>query len=81
MPTILEPASTVDLCRRIMQEYRDLPALCLTVPQAARLFQVEVARCVEALQELENAGFLHRIGQRYFCAVKGADEEPRTRGK
>jgi hypothetical protein len=79
MPTILEPATTVDLCKRIMQEYRDLPALCLTVPQAARLFQVEVARCVEALQELENAGCLHRIGQRYFSVGKGVDEEPRAR--
>jgi hypothetical protein len=76
MATILEAASTSDLCRRIMQEYRDLPALCLTVPQAARLFQVETVRCVEALQELETAGFLHRIGQRYFCAVKRADVGP-----
>jgi hypothetical protein len=53
---------------RIWTEYHELPGLCLTAPQAARLCQIEIAQCERLLTELERTGFLLRIGDRYFRA-------------
>lgn len=58
-------ADEASLCRRIESEFRELPALCLTTHQAARLWQVDLARCRSALRHLESVGFLRRVGERY----------------
>lgn len=42
----------------IRREYIDMPGLTLTLPQAARLWNVDVHTCQVALEALVSAGFL-----------------------
>jgi Fic family protein len=55
-----------DLSQRVLMEFRELPTLCLTVAQAARLWQVDAATAAAALDELTRHGYLRCVGSR-FC--------------
>ena len=46
--------------RRIAAEFRDMPGLILTVPQASRLLGVDAAACQRILAVLEREGLLRR---------------------
>lgn len=60
------PHELTDLARRARAEFREMPGMCLTTAQAARLWQLTPARAEELLSELVQAGFLvRRDGQRY----------------
>jgi hypothetical protein len=55
-----------DLTLRARAEFREMPGMCLTTAQAARLWQLSPARAEELLSDLVQAGFLvRREGQRY----------------
>ncbi len=55
-----------DLTMRARAEFREMPGMCLTTAQAARLWQLSPARAEELLSELVQSGFLvRREGQRY----------------
>ena len=55
-----------DLSLRARAEFREMPGMCLTTAQAARLWQLSPARAEELLSDLVQAGFLvRREGQRY----------------
>ena len=55
-----------DLTLRARAEFREMPGMCLTTAQAARLWQLSPARAEELLSELVQSGFLvRRDGQRY----------------
>jgi Fic family protein len=55
-----------DLTVRARAEFREMPGMCLTTAQAARLWQLSPARAEELLSELVQSGFLvRRDGQRY----------------
>lgn len=55
-----------DLAIRARAEFREMPGMCLTTAQAARLWQLSPARAEELLSELVQAGFLvRRDGQKY----------------
>jgi len=55
-----------DLAKRARAEFREMPGMCLTTAQAARLWQVTPARAEALLTDLVQAGFLvRRDGQRY----------------
>ena len=55
-----------DLTTRARAEFREMPGMCLTTAQAARLWQLSPARAEELLSELVQSGFLvRRDGQRY----------------
>ena len=55
-----------DLATRARAEFREMPGMCLTTAQAARLWQLSPDRAEELLSELVSAGFLvRRDGQRY----------------
>ena len=47
-----------DLQIRIQAEFAEMPGLKLTIPQAARLFHAEGARCQRVLIQLVAAGIL-----------------------
>jgi hypothetical protein len=47
---------------RVLAEFRDLPGLRLTLPQAARLFDIEPARCGRLLAALVDSGCLAMDG-------------------
>lgn len=60
-----------DLHVRIHAEYKEMPGLRLTLPQAARLFNLELARCAQALDALVNVGVLRTDGHTFLHARGG----------
>lgn len=48
--------SDPELCIRVHAEFREMPGLKLTLPQAARLFSIESDRCARVLAALVTAG-------------------------
>lgn len=55
------------LCQRILAEYRELPALRLSVRQAARLWSVEPEYCQQTLDLLVAEGWLSRSARNEYC--------------
>jgi hypothetical protein len=52
-----------------------MPGLSLTLAQAARLWNVDRLRCLDALDALMNEGFLYRARDSYVrttCGRRGA---------
>jgi len=73
--TLAGPQCHTDLTALIQAEYLKMPGLCLTLAQAARLWNVDRDTCVRALASLIDTGFLYRAGDSYlrtgcgwFCA-------------
>lgn len=64
-----------DLHVRIHAEYEEMPGLKLTLSQASRLFNVDPARCAQALDALvadgqlrtDGKSFLHPRGGRQYA--------------
>ena len=58
----MQTTSTVrdQIVDRARAEYLDMPGLCLTVPQAARLFGVSTQESQRALSKLADGGLLRR---------------------
>ena len=54
------------LTDRIRAEYREVPALRLTIAQAARFWGIDVARCADALDQLCAVGFLMRTPDGHY---------------
>ena len=54
-----------DLQRRIRIEFREMPGLKLTLPQASRLFDADPGRCGSVLKRLVDAGVLTTDGQAF----------------
>ena len=48
-----------------------MPCLSLTLAQAARLWNVDRRRCLEAFETLASEGFLRRSRQMYVHASRG----------
>lgn len=57
------------LCARICEEYRDMPGTRLTLPQAARLFNLEPTECARLLKGLVADGVLRTNGREFFCGT------------
>jgi hypothetical protein len=60
-----------DLCLRVLSEYREMPGLNLTLPQAARLFSLDRTRCARVLSTLVERGALVTNGLRFTRADAG----------
>jgi hypothetical protein len=59
------------LLRRIRSEFHEMPGLCLTVPQAARLWNLDSQTSETALQRLVADGYLAKTGDgRYVVATE-----------
>jgi hypothetical protein len=54
-----------ELCTRVQAEFREMPGLTLTLPQAARLFCIELTRCEHVLGALVHAGHLATDGKAF----------------
>ena len=66
----IQPSRTTppftDLVCRARAEFREMPGMCLTTAQAARLWQLSPEQAQTLLLELVHAGFLVRLdGVRY----------------
>jgi hypothetical protein len=60
--------SAATLMGRVRGEYREMPGLCLTIPQACRLWQIDRADCERVLGALTAEGFLARTAGGAFIA-------------
>ena len=54
-----------DLCLRIESEFREMPGLTLTLPEAARLFSLDAPLCERVLRALVHAGHLWTDGRAF----------------
>ena len=59
------------LCTRIQAEFREMPGLRLTLPQAARLFSLEPVRCERVLSALVETGQLSTTGTAFTSSRDG----------
>jgi len=66
MMTSPRPAPLSALLDRVRAEYREMPGLSLTKPQATRLFGVAPSVCGAALRALVMEDFLFRTGEGVF---------------
>jgi hypothetical protein len=66
MITDLRSAAPVALLQRVREQYRDMPGLKLTTPQAIRLFGVAPSVCATMLGALVMEEFLSRTGDGLF---------------
>ena len=60
-----------DLCARVWAEFREMPGLNLTLPQAARLFSLDCAHCARVLDALVLSGALATDGVGFARADSG----------
>jgi len=60
-----------DLCARVWAEFREMPGLDLTLPQAARLFSLDRAHCARVLDALVVSGVLATDGVGFARADPG----------
>lgn len=54
---------------RVRAEYREMPGLRLTLPQACRLWQLNLSTCESVLQSLIIEGFLLQTPQGAYVAA------------
>lgn len=67
---VIEPGSGDPLLRRIRSEFHEMPGLCLTVSQAARLWNMDVHTAAKALHLLVEHNFLLRTDDGRFMAAQ-----------
>jgi hypothetical protein len=61
LPDLIGLRPIDDDSRRLQQEFLSMPALCLTIAQAARLLNVPIVGATRLLADLEHDGFLMRV--------------------
>jgi len=66
MNTSPHSAPLAGLLQRVRDEYREMPELKLTKPQAMRLFGVAPSVCAAVLRALVMENFLSRTGEGQF---------------
>ena len=64
-PVLSSSDEDAELHTRVQAEFQEMPGLKLTVPQAARLFNLERARCERVLDALVDDGALSCDGRTY----------------
>jgi hypothetical protein len=67
-----KPTLTPQLLTRIRGEFREMPGLRLTLPQARRLLGLDMVTCSAALAVLQAAGVLTRRDGAFMLADAGA---------
>ena len=60
-----------ELSARVQGEYREMPGLQLTLPQASRLWNTTVTVSQQVLDALVETAFLRRSGAHYVRADSG----------
>jgi hypothetical protein len=77
VPPVAAPCR-FDLVTLIRSEYLEMPGLCLTLPQAAKLWNVDDKSCSSALEALTRQGFLYCSRGMY---LRGTAEKFRGAGE
>ena len=75
VPAPPPPVAALDdddrLSERIKAEFREMPGLTLTLPQAARLFSIDLVLCRLVLDALVVEGYLASNGRTFANARDG----------
>lgn len=61
-----QAAALHDILRRIEGEYREMPGMCVTAPQAQRLWGLDATTCNVVLRTLVDCRFLRRTPRGTF---------------
>ena len=61
-----QPAALHEILRRIEGEYREMPGMCVTAPQAQRLWGLDTTTCAFVLRTLVERGILRRTARGTF---------------
>jgi len=69
--SVKTPPRLTDLTSRIRGEYLEMPGMCLTLSQAAKLWNVDRDTCKYALESLMQAGFLYKSGETFLRKGRG----------
>jgi hypothetical protein len=67
---------TPAMAERIRGEFREMPGLTLTLPQACRLWNLDPNTCREVLAQLVDAAYLCRRPDGAFCRGSGMAARP-----
>ena len=67
----LVPYQENELNARVRAEFREMPGLRLTLPQASRLFSINSVTCERILTGLVRAGHLATDGRAFVNAERG----------
>jgi hypothetical protein len=59
-----------DVLDRVKSEYREMPGLCLTLPQAQRLWSLDKGTCTFVLTSLVAEGYLKASAAGYLRATR-----------
>ncbi len=59
------PVDEREVCDRVRAEFREMPGLKLTLPQASRLFDIDPAQCEQILTVLVRSGQLSTDGKAF----------------
>jgi hypothetical protein len=76
---MLDKHAEAGLQERIRAEYREMPGMRLTLPQAARLFNLEATDCARVLEALVSIGALRTNGHEFMASDVGHSAHTRTR--
>ena len=71
--TVFTPFRQMELLSRIRGEFREMPALRLSLEQAMRLWSLDRATCVDALTQLRSAEFLEVDTNGRYRLAHGGD--------
>ncbi len=71
MSTLADPHVDPILLRRLRGEFLEMPGLQLTLPQACRLWNLDPATSLVALEALVAEAFLRRAGTAYLLSDSG----------
>lgn len=58
------------LAERVRAEYREMPGLCLSLAQAARLLGLERSNCGEVFRALVHEGFLRETSRGHYVLAE-----------
>lgn len=68
-----------DLIVRVRGEYREMPGLSLTIPQAQRLWGLEHSTCQTLFERLVEARFVRKTRHDRFVLCDASSPVPRSR--
>jgi hypothetical protein len=75
-PELIQPDQKAVIAERVRGEFREMPGLSLTLPQACRLWSMDAAMCTDVLSQLVEGGFLSRRADGAFCRASDLAARP-----
>ncbi len=67
----MSPSETNAAVDRVRAEFIEMPGLCLTIPQAARLWGLDPAGCQDVIDALVHRAFLRRTSAGLVARAEG----------